>query len=279
MRWDFSFFRSLRRSHLPLTMVMIAVAGCGSLELKSHWCQQPVTIDGRTDEWKNAMFQVEDKPWIIGLMNDSAYIYVSFVTTDRALQRQIMFRGLTLWFDHEGGEERRFGIKFPVGVEGMRQREYARDDEGEGIQDDTMRETIPSDTSEAEILGPAENDHHRVRLAELRQIAVKMGFTEGRLTYELRVPLMDNGPDPYAIGTRIGTEVGVGFETATRVARQTSGNESGRPEMPGGGGGMGRGGGRRGRGGYGGGSSRSKEAPEPLSLWAKVALSTPGTNQ
>ena len=259
-------------------MVMIAVAGCGSLELKSHWCQQPVTIDGRTDEWKNAMFQIEDKPWIIGVMNDSAYIYVSFVTTDRAIQRQVMFRGLTLWFDREGGEERRFGVKFPVGVEGMRQREYARDVEGEGLQGDTL-ESIPSDTSEAEIFGPTESDHHRVRLAELRQIAVKMDLTEGRLTYELRVPLMDNGPDPYAIGTRIGTEVGVGFETTTRVARQTPGNESGRPEMTGGG--IGRGDGRRGRGGYGdgGGSSRSKEAPEPLSFWANVALSTPDTNK
>ncbi len=274
---EFRFLGFRPRNFLPLTILFLSVAGCGSLELKSHWRERPVLIDGNIDEWKNAMVQIEGKPWIVGLMNDSNYLYVAFVTTDRPLQRQIMFRGMTLWFDHEGGEERRFGIKFPLGFEGMRQREYAGDFQNDPAREDTLTEGIPSDTSEAEIFGPGPDEHHRVRLEELKQVALKMDLSQGRLTYELRVPLTDNGPDPYAIGTRIGTEVGVGIETTPRLGRSGSGGESGRSEMPGGG--IGREGGRRGRGGYGGGyggsrSSRSGQEQEPLSLWAKVALSS-----
>jgi uncharacterized membrane protein YgcG len=274
------FFPMRGRKILPILILLLAIAGCGSLEIPSHWRRQAIEIDGKIGDWQNAMVQIEDKPFIVGILNDSNYLYISFVTDDQSLQRQITFRGLTVWFDHEGGEDKRFGIKYPLGVQAMGAAQYGRGSEEERNPDDSLRERPPLDTNEAEIVGPTEKDHHRVRIVELKQIAMKMDVSNGRLTYEMRVPLVDNGPDPYAIGTRIGTAIGIGFETAARAERQQSG-ESERSDMPGGG--MGRGGGggggRRGRGGgggYGGGrSSRSGQQSEPLSLWAKVQLATP----
>ncbi len=257
---------------------VLLIAGCGSFELKSHWHPAPIDIDGRSPDWQNMMTQVEGKQIMVGVANDSNYLYVAFVTDDQSVQRQIMFRGLTVWFDYGGGEDKRFGIKFPTGVQGT---DFRRTPEREEGSDESMRERIPLDTNEAEIIGPTENSQHRVRTSELKQIAMKVDFTEGRLTYGIKVPLIDNGPDPYAIGARMGTVVGVGFETGARIERQRS-EEPGGGEMPGGdeGGGYGRyGGGRRGgRGGFGGGGRPARSGQqEPLSLWAKVELATPET--
>ena len=250
--------------------------GCKSLEFTSRWRTAPVDIDGHNTEWQNALVRLDDKQVMVGFMNDGSYLYMSIVTDDRGIQRQIMFRGLTVWFDREGGEEKRFGVHFPVGMQfgGGGFRGMAEDREG-AQPDSTARFRMPPvDTSDVEIIGPVNGEHHQISKAQLREVAVSMDNSSGTLVYELKVPLTDNGPEPYAIGTQPGKTIGIGLETAARQAPQGS-DESG-----GGGGGRGfRGGGMGGRGGRRGGGGgdrggRSGQQTEPLSVWAKIELAT-----
>jgi hypothetical protein len=266
---------SLKINSLPLTFTLsiflfinIFNAGCNSLQFKSHWRTKTVDIDGKNTEWQNTLTQIEGKQIMIGILNDSNYLYISFTTDDRAIQRQMVFRGLTIWFDRLGGEEQRFGIQFPLGMQAMEFPPPERNWNQERFPADTVKERFQIDTSDVEIIGPMQDEHHRVKVIELKQIAVKIKVMNGIMVYELKVPLMDNGPDPYAIGTNIGATVGIGLETGKMIERQSSG-EFGRNEMPGG---MG---GRRGRGegfGSGGRPPRMGQQMEPLKIWAKVQL-------
>jgi hypothetical protein len=106
-----------------------------------------------------------------------------------------MFRGFTIWLDEEGGEEKRFDIQFPLGIQMGAFPPPGRDWNRERTPEDTLRDRFPIDTTEVKIIGPMEHEHHRESVFKLKQIAVKINMVNGTMVYELRVPLMDNGPE------------------------------------------------------------------------------------
>jgi hypothetical protein len=253
-------------------VVSAGLPGCKSVHFASRWRTVPVMVDGKNTEWENALVKFEERQAMVGFMNDGTDLYIAVVTDDRGLQRQMMFRGLTVWFDREGGSEKRFGIHYPRGMQfgafGMNRP--PRDAEG---ADSSFRDRMPPvDTTQIEIFGPGENDHQLLQMAQLKRLAAKISLSGGLLVYELKVPLTDDGPEPFAIGTSPGKTIGVGFETAARVVPQDGGEGAGGGEGATRGG-MGRRGGRRG-GGFGGGEGEARQRVnvEPLSVWATVDL-------
>src|ERR1041385_6164802 len=224
------------------------MVGCNDTELKSHWRDREITIDGNNDEWHGAMWRLEKENVVVGVMNDDKFAYLTFTISDRAYQRQIAMQGMTVWFDRKGGDEKKFGIHYQVG-RGMMDMERRRP------MDEHDRDSVPAFpeqiSNEIEILGPMEGDHSSMTVQELKDIGVGLRFSQGLLVYELKVPLMDNGPQPYAIGTTAGSAIGIGVETGSFdfAGRRGGGG------LTGGGGGGGFGGRRGGRGGgFGGGS-------------------------
>jgi len=264
-----------------ILLLGILIAACNSLELRSHWRTQPLEINGeRSMAWDSVMTQFEGKPIMAGILNDGDYLYLSLVTNDRSLQRQILFRGMNIWFDYKGGEDKRFGIHFPIPPQnpGFLSVQPPDDNGRFGGGDTALTGRMPPvDTSEVEITGPAEGEHHRESLSHLSRLRVKIGISNTGMVYQLRVPLTDNGGEPYGIGTRPGNTIGIGLETAVRAERRENRENAGEDRPGGYGGGGRRGGGRGGfgggRGGNGGGQRQNgAQQAEPLNLWAKVHL-------
>ena len=96
------------------------MAGCGMIDLKSHWRNRPVVIDGKNSEWGNSLVLLDDKETSIGILNDSDFIYIGLVSTNRNLRSQVMRRGITFWFDVEGGKDEKFGVHYPLGFDAVR---------------------------------------------------------------------------------------------------------------------------------------------------------------
>ncbi|MFC1475391.1 hypothetical protein ACFLQW_00130 [Candidatus Zixiibacteriota bacterium] len=255
-----------------ITLLSLFLTGCKKLELTSKWRDGLVAIDGENHEWGGVTTYLEENNAAVGLLNDEEYLYVSLLTTNRMLQNQIMRAGFTLWFDPEGGKDKTFGIRFPLGMNsgGMDPGGMGFGGRGGFNQPnfDSLQEVFTESQTELEILGPGQDQVRRLPVGDIEDVFVAASISSKGLIYELRIPLSSGEGQPYAIGTSIGEVIGIGLETP-EIDRSMMGGK-----RPGGrGGGMG-GGGMRG-GAPGGG--RRPEMPKPLNVWAKVQLAANST--
>ena len=262
---------------VAIILAGLILAGCGTtMQLPSHWPDQKVVVDGKNSEWDRT-YLIDDNKLVIGFVNDSSFVYLLLATNDRPLAMSLR-RGLTVWFDANGGGDKTFGIHYPMG--GMFSR-GARSGEGENSElafDPTEQLTNPP--TELEILGPGKDDRHRMQIMETGGILAKFNLSGNSFIYEMRVPFTEGDQFPFAIRSKIGSVVGLGLETSQgsvqrpEQKRNEGGSVGDASEEEGdrglGGSGM-RGGGRGGdRGGYGQGGTRGSAGP--LDLWMKVKL-------
>jgi len=200
-----------------LTIFFIA---CDHFQLSSIWRDREVAIDGKHDDWLNALMYFEEEYISLGLLNDESFLYICMIVENPMIRSQIMRQGLTLWFDPAGGKKRIFGIKFPVGMpdEVMQMR---RTQEGDapmkprrGEPDPERVRQIPMrQMTELEILGPGKDESIRLPIEEAKGININLSASSGTLVYELKIPLSQDEQNPYAIGAQAGSSIGLRLET------------------------------------------------------------------
>jgi hypothetical protein len=186
----------------------------------------------------------------LGVRNDTDYLYVCLASEDQAVISRILRQGMILWFDPEGGKEKTFGIKYPVGRQGMQPGEgrMMRPDNEEDRQ--KMRRAMMAISNELEILQESKVPI-RTSIENLKGIEVFLKRSTGLIVYEAKIPLQENQDFPFAIGAEEGSEIGIGIEVPkmTMNMNRAAGGMGGRGGGMGGGGMGGRGGGMGGRGG------------------------------
>ena len=271
-------------------------AACGETELESFWLDRDIVVDGKSDDWLDALYYFEDDNVSVGFFNDSEYLYVCLLAEDYSIQRQVVMQGFTLWLDATGGKEKTFGVKFPLGMMASRgERMLAemggeRPDQGqmEGMQrerpdPEKIRKAFEKTLDELEIIGPGDGDRKRVLVEEVEGLEISVRNETGLLTYELRIPLQSLGEESYAIGTTAGSLIGIGLEVPKpdmdEMKNMMKGRGGGMPpgggqpggRPPGGGKPGGMGGGRGGMGMRGGGRP---QMPDGLKIWAKLQLAS-----
>lgn len=100
--------------------LLLAAAMCVALaataqDALSTWTTQPVTIDGRADEWPAFFrFYAPGTRFQFDVMNDKVNLYVCVRATEMQAQTRLMHSGLTLWFDPAGKKKQKEGLSFPV---------------------------------------------------------------------------------------------------------------------------------------------------------------------
>ena len=297
---------NMRAIWVPMiALVALSIIGCNELEFGSSWRDHEITIDGMATDWQDPMVYAEDAKVAVGIVNDEQHMYVCLTPADIRTATQMAMTGFMVWFDPEGGTKKRFGIRFPLGMQGrgvpmMFQEKMP----GGGVSRGGMSRGGLADSTryqrmfgglggELDILGPEEDQSMRMAFSSARGIEVQLGYSKGRVVYELKIPLARDAEHPYGIGTVLGETIGIGFETPEMdreaMRESMSGGRGGGGGMPGGGKGGGMGGGRGGGmgGGRGGGMGGGRGGgmrpggggtPEPLELWAKVTLASEGSS-
>lgn len=258
--------------------LLFSVAGCNGDELASIWKDRAIAVDGLDTEWDGTRVYLNDAKASVGILNDSDYVYVSFVTTEEQTIQQVTGMGLILWFDSDGGKDKTFGIRFPLGMmeSGMTPpRDFNNDASSDEDRAAERAERFKKATIELDILGPEDDDSRRVLVSTLEGLEAKANITETMLVYELKVPIVKSDLHPFAIGAEAGDRIGVGIVTPEmdRDAVRGPGAMRGGNGFPGGGmhPGGGRGGGPPGGGGF--------ERPSPLKIWVEVQLAPPAASQ
>ncbi|MBF8295058.1 MAG: hypothetical protein HW389_1603 [Bacteroidetes bacterium] len=258
---------SLHSRTLLSVIVLLAVvtlSGCSStLELTSRWTNHELKVDGTGTEWKDATTLIPGPQVLVGIKNDRENLYVCLKTSNRITQVQMLALGTTVWIDTEGKKNKTFGIQFPVSglLQGRRFPSQQNSQELQRLIDAAQRQF--------EILGPGKDEHRRVADKQEKGLDVHLGFADGTLTYELKVPLHKTSEHAYAIGADPSKPLTIGLETgdySDAMRAQLSG--SSRPAG-------GSGGGRGGRGGGQSPGGMGSDAPEPLKHWLIVHLTIP----
>ncbi|MDH7511475.1 MAG: hypothetical protein QHH14_00840 [Clostridiales bacterium] len=221
-----------------------------------------IVIDGNTDDWRGALSIIEDGNVSLGFFNDQEYLYICLIAEDDVRRAQMMMQGLTVWFDPLGGKDKALGIRYPLGMSPGERPMRPRGEWG-GIPAEDFSEEV---LAELEIITSTKEASRKIRVEEAKGIEVKAVPASGLLVYELKIPLLQSGEQPFAVGAQPGKKIGVGFETGKLDPGLVRGRSPG--GMRPGGGGFGPGGGRM--GGFG----QMPEIPEALKIWAQVQLSS-----
>ncbi len=263
---------------VPPILLFTLLVGCGSTELSSRWRDRDIATDQEKTDWNNALTSLGEQSSSIGAMNDQSNLYLVFATPNQDLQRRIAFGGLTVWFDKTGGKQKKFGIRFPLG--GTR---FRRPDMPDVNMQEPARELPVDSTGDLEIEGPGDQDHHRMTRAEALGIQVQYRFIKDTLVYQMKVPLVEDREQPFAIGADPGSKIALGFEAGLpQRARREEGAEPGEQGEGGMGGGFG--GGRRGGFGGRGGGHRPEGGPGrfggsgTFEVWTTLTLATGETH-
>ncbi len=263
---------------VPLTTLLLFVlvlsAGCGGEDIESRWRDREITIDGDASEWRGTEQYSDDKKGVrFAVFNDGDFLYICFTTWNTKTQQQILVRGLTVWFDPEGGDERAYGIDFPItkGSEEMRElRETARVDRAKAIEDLLVR-------SRSEMIVGRTKDYKGswMFVEDGKELGIEavIAMDDRILVYELKVPLTGGQGLPFPDGMPVGSVAGLGLEMGKIDVDEMS-REMGGQRPPGG-----MGGGRGGMGGMGGGRSGGQGGmretmEEELEAWMKIRLAT-----
>ena len=276
-------FGKLCASRLPalsfiLFLFTFFLAGCGLFEMDSKWRDRAIAIDGKSDDWLNAMMYFEEERISLGLLNDENSLYVCMIVDDPFIRGQIVRQGFELWFDPRGGKKRVFGIKFPIGMpeaemqpEEMEARRVPMKPIRSELDPERLSQALKRHMDELEILGPGKDEGVRMPVEKAEGIDVKIEVASGMIVYELKVPLSLSEESPFAIGAKAGDLIGVRLEIPKMDLGQIRRRMDGGRSMPGGRGGRG--------GGMGGmrmpGGGMRPQMPKPLKIRAKVQLASP----
>jgi hypothetical protein len=221
---------------------VIFIGGCSGAKLASTFSQMDIEIDGDIGDWEQLPAYTQRDGIRLSIANDREYLYILFVTSQRDIARQVLMRGMTLWFDPNGGTKRTIGLAYPLGILEPGMRDIERPDRLE-MRQDVMNRSL----NEFEFYGPQEHDRLRVAKTQGKGIEVEVNDERSLFIYEAKIPLIFSARQPYAIEASPGSAVGLAIEIGDRemFSRRTDGMGGERPggfpgggrgRMPGGGG-------------------------------------------
>ena len=76
-------------------------AACGETELDSFWLDRDIVVDGKSNDWLDALYYFEEDDVSVGFFNDSEYLYICFLAEDYS-QIRWLTGGSTLVFPPSG---------------------------------------------------------------------------------------------------------------------------------------------------------------------------------
>ncbi len=262
------------KARIPLIVLLpliLSLTNCSSsISLQSNWTKNELPLDINDPIWQTGLTRLDDEPIYFNSINDNEFLYLYITTADQTYERQILTRGLTVWFDSTGGSDKLFGIDYPIG---LRNNEFMRQQYDRNKQELPGREELTSESlKELEIIGPLENQKFRTPPDGSKGITAKIERKNGNFTYMLKVPLYKSSEHYFAIGTNAGRQLGVGIElnkpTFPRLGLpgERGGTGGFRPPEDG----MGMPGGQMGRGGFRGRGGR--EQLKEFEVWCNLTL-------
>jgi hypothetical protein len=279
----FNYFKKTMKKISAVIFVFICLLynGCGDTEIDSVWRKQNITIDGNDNDWSNSLISLDKINASVGMTNDNEFLYLCLSTNDPELENKIISGGLTLWFQGNDDENNKFGVHYPLGMSDTAMPSFDEnmkpgDRPGDPFK---MQGSLLKNQTSLEIIN-TNNNKIRVPLKELKDIQIKATLNDGKLVYEMKIPLNQKNTTTYALNANAGSAIKIGIESGTNNSRNRAGSmppdggfdmPQGDDEGPGGGG---PGGGPGGGGFPPGGMGREMSSSQSINFSIDVKLAS-----
>jgi hypothetical protein len=223
-----------------LSLLLMFLAGCEPLLLKSHWTDQPIVIDGNNVDWKAVpLDRLESWDVSLGLCNDADDLYLLIYFENPMLMMAAGNRGIALEFFDSRTREVIFGLHY-TGLDSLAPAYEPEDSFWQCLNADQKKQFM----AQQAIL------KDRIAVTK-KETTVKIppdgsqGLSAARVYhpmfcgYELRIPIRKNGDTPYALGTGLGETVNIKIRMGEQKEKDESfnmspmGGMSGTPPMDG----------------------------------------------
>ena len=92
-----------------------ASSSSGSSEDKFYSRRLTPVIDGKMNEWGDALLFDNSTKCIYAIANDDTALYIVIKAADRTQQMKIVQGGMEIWIDDKAKKKKSIGVKFPLG--------------------------------------------------------------------------------------------------------------------------------------------------------------------
>ncbi len=196
-------------------LLAIIFSGCsGSKSIQSFFTKDAITIDGNINDWEGSLHSIEGENVAVGVKNDDKDVYIALVTSDRAKMMNILTRGLTVWLDPEGSDDK-IGIKYPLRLEPgiFRDIRMRGPEQQAGFDNEKIINDLIANQKELIIVNAEDIATHSFDLPASKLIEAKLGYSMNQLVYELRIPFAGQNSSSFGLKAKPGTELLAGFVT------------------------------------------------------------------
>ena len=282
----------MKLSEIKILLAFVAagcmLSGCSAVQYPSTMAEE-IVVDGKQNDWSGSMTYFEDPGLMLGIKNDSEYLYICMSSGSSEISKQIIMGGLIFWIDPDGGSDKFKGIRFPLGMAGNKagMREM-KDMRQSGINGNPGSMERPGEMNGADrkkmldmmagrlkIIRSEPEEEFVLDISEVSGVEAMIGDDSGVFTIELKIPLQRSENNMFAAGVEPGGKLGLGLCTPEFERPSMSGSRGGGGGMRPGGGMGGMSGGRGGGGGMrpgGGMRAGSFSQPEEIDIWMEVSL-------
>ena len=208
---------------LVVAIIILAflIGGCNYYQVESMRKTREIIIDGNDEDWIDAKYYIKDHDVVFGVMNDNEFLYLCFYPTTNELTRQVLSKGLTLWINNDGKKKKKYGIRFPMGLQGFMAKQMSeekgdlirnKDKKKNKMNPQKMERMVKSITKELEIIGPEKDKKKIIKFADLIGVEIGIDCEKELFAYELKIPLFQNSNNSIYIDADPTSKIALGFE-------------------------------------------------------------------
>ena len=184
------------------------------------------SLNGQKETLNLSQWHVSDKPegsdyqmirkikLYYFLSNDKDNIYIDIKVADKAIQEKILKEGLTIWISMNGKEERKMGVRFPMGSQNQGNHRKSDHTETEKYQDISLISLL-AQANTIEILGFTNEQQRHFPSENRDNFRGSVKFDEkGTLIYKMIIPIAKlpvrnsrdgRGAMPFILGVEYGS--------------------------------------------------------------------------
>lgn len=103
------------RFFISTLVIILFTLGTQAQDIRSWWIQQPVKVDGYTNEWPETFRYYDGNTMLqFSVANDSNNLYLCLKANEPMAQRNLLRSGLAIWVDPKGKKKEQAGVVFPM---------------------------------------------------------------------------------------------------------------------------------------------------------------------